>query len=57
MENRQRLPPAQVDKATWDSLGVAIRAGVDPEDAAHRLGLGGLKFTGDKPVSLRAREE
>lgn len=46
-----------VDKATWDSLGVAIRAGVDPEDAARRLGLGGLKFTGDKPVSLRSPEE
>lgn len=37
----------------FDALGKAIRAGVDSESAADKLGLKGLKFTGDKPVSLR----
>lgn len=40
-------------KAKFDALGVAIRAGVDPAQAAERLGLTGLKFTGAVPVSLR----
>lgn len=40
-------------KAKFDALGVAIRAGVDPDDAARRLGLGGIRFTGAVPVSLR----
>lgn len=40
-------------KARFDALGVAIRAGVDPEDAARRVGLPGVKFTGGVPVSLR----
>lgn len=43
-------------KAKFDALGVAIRAGVDPDVAAQRLGLGGLKFTGATPVSLRLPE-
>jgi len=34
-------------------LGVAIRAGVDPVDAARQVGLDGTKFTGAIPVSLR----
>lgn len=37
----------------FDALGVAIRAGVEPDDAASRLGLPGIKFTGAVPVSLR----
>ncbi len=43
-------------KAKFDALGVAVRAGVDPDDAATRLGLGGIEFTGAVPVSLRAPE-
>lgn len=40
-------------KARFDALGVAIRAGVDPADAARRLGLEGIGFTGAIPTSLR----
>lgn len=40
-------------KAQADALGVLIRAGVDPADAAQRVGLDGLDFTGAVPVSLR----
>ncbi|HMG44664.1 MAG TPA: phage portal protein [Acidimicrobiales bacterium] len=40
-------------KQRFDALGVAIRSGVDPDDAARRLGLEGVKFTGAIPVSLR----
>jgi hypothetical protein len=40
-------------KQRFDALGVAIRSGVDPDDAARRLGLDGVKFTGAIPVSLR----
>lgn len=40
-------------KAKADAMGVLIRAGVDPDDAAARVGLPGVKFTGAVPVSLR----
>lgn len=40
-------------KAAFDALGVAIRSGVDPEEAARRVGLGGIRFTGATPASLR----
>lgn len=43
-------------KAKFDALGIAIRAGVQPEDAAARLGLAGVKFTGGVPVSIRMPE-
>lgn len=43
-------------KARFDALGAAIRSGVDPEDAARRLGLDGIEFTGATPVSLRLPE-
>lgn len=43
-------------KAQFDALGVAIRAGVDPDDAARRVGLPGITFTGATPVSLRQPE-
>jgi len=43
-------------KAKFDALGVAVRAGVDPHDAAARLGLTGIEFTGAVPVSLRLPE-
>ena len=43
-------------KSQFDALGVAIRAGVDPADAATRLGLDGIKFTGAVPVNLRMPE-
>lgn len=44
-------------KAKFDALGVAIRSGVDPADAATRLGLSGIEFTGATPVSLRLPEQ
>ena len=50
-------PPASEMKAKFDALGAAIRSGVDPSDAASRLGLGGLTFTGATPVSLRLPEQ
>lgn len=40
-------------KAKFDALGTAIRAGVDPDDAAARVGLAGIRFTGATPVALR----
>lgn len=52
--------PTQVDsaqaKAQADALGVLIRAGVAPEDAAARVGMTGVRFTGAVPVSLRVPE-
>lgn len=44
---------AQAMRAKFDALGIAVRAGVDPDDAANRLGLSGVKFTGAIPVALR----
>lgn len=49
------LDPAQV-KAAADAMGVLIRAGVDSDDAARRVGLDGLEFTGAMPTSLRLPE-
>lgn len=43
-------------KVKFDALGIAIRAGVKPGDAAARLGLSGIQFTGAVPVSLRPTE-
>jgi hypothetical protein len=40
-----------------DALGVLIRAGVDAESAAQRVGLTGVEFTGAMPASLRLPEE
>ena len=40
-------------KQQADALGVLIRAGVDPQDAARRVGLSDVAFTGAVPVSLR----
>lgn len=38
-------------------MGVLIRAGVDPDDAASQVGLAGVKFRpGLMPASLVARE-
>lgn len=42
--------------ARAQALGVLIRAGASPEDAARRVGLGGIAFTGAIPVSLRLPE-
>lgn len=44
-------------KTKFDALGVAIRAGVDPQAAASLLGLEGVTFTGAIPTSLRPRAE
>jgi len=48
--------PAEV-KARADAMGVFIRAGVKPEDAARLAGLQGVEFTGMVPVALRVREQ
>lgn len=47
---------AQALKAKFEALGMAVRAGVEPADAAARLGLAGIKLTGAVPVSLRQPE-
>ena len=49
-------PDAADLKLRFDALGTAIRAGVDPQDAAQRVGLEGVGFTGAVPVSLRIPE-
>jgi hypothetical protein len=54
---RSGVDDANELKAKFDALGVAIRSGVDPADAARRVGLGGLEFTGAVPVSLRLPEQ
>lgn len=41
-------------KTQMEALGIAVRTGVQPEDAADEVGLGHLRFTGDKPVTLRS---
>lgn len=51
--SEQMLNEARGHKEQFDALGVAIRAGVDPEDAARIIGLEGIGFTGAVPVSLR----
>jgi hypothetical protein len=43
-------------KAQADALGALVRAGVEPEGAARRVGLEGIEFTGAVPVSLRQPE-
>lgn len=49
------LDPAAI-KAKADAMGVLIRAGVKPEDAADQVGLSGVEFTGAVPTSLRLPE-
>jgi len=44
--------PVEV-KAQFEALGVGVRAGVEPDDAADRVGLDGVRFTGATPASLR----
>jgi len=43
-------------KAKADALGVMIRAGIEPADAAAKTGLTGVRFTGAVPTSLRLPE-
>jgi antitoxin component of RelBE/YafQ-DinJ toxin-antitoxin module len=52
----QPLTPEEA-KSRADALGVLIRAGVSPKDAAIRVGLEGIEFTGAVPVSLRLPEQ
>lgn len=50
-------PAADGDvKDQADAMGVLIRAGVAPDDAATRTGLDGVRFTGAVPTSLRLPE-
>lgn len=55
-QDLQTMDPAEV-KAAADAMGVLIRAGVEPAEAAQRVGLGGLPFTGAVPTSLRLPEK
>lgn len=43
-------------KSKAEAMGMLIRAGVDPDDAAVRVGLEGVRFTGAMPSSLRLPE-
>ena len=43
-------------KTAAEALGQLTRVGVDPDDAAVRVGLAGLSFSGAVPVSLRLPE-
>lgn len=52
----QSKEEADAMRSKFEALGVAIRAGVNPEDAARVLGLDGVTFTGATPVSLRLPE-
>lgn len=52
-EGPSEMELATTMKAKFDALGVAVRAGVDPADAARRLGLEGIKLTGLMPTSLK----
>lgn len=56
MSNLTTVANAADTKAKADAMGVLIRAGVAPEDAAQRVGLAGLAFTGAVPTSLRLPE-
>lgn len=49
-EDAQRL------KVQFEALGLGVRAGVDPDEVAARVGLPGIKFTGAVPVALRMPE-
>lgn len=46
-----------VVRAQADAMGVLIRAGVEPSDAAVSVGLGKLRFTGAVPTTLRMPKE
>ena len=53
VDSQSSLEEAQRLKAQSESLGMLTRAGVESENAAERVGLAGLRFTGERPVSLR----
>lgn len=49
------MTPDEIASAA-NAMGQLIRAGVDSDDAAARVGLAGLEFTGAMPTSLRLPE-
>lgn len=55
-EDTQTPPSGSSLKEKFDALGVAIRAGVKPDNAARLVGLDGVEFTGMIPVSLKTEE-
>src|SRR5690625_4060770 len=55
-EEADTVAEASAMKERFEARGRAIRATVDPEDAARRVGLEGVKFTGATPVSVRPTE-
>lgn len=50
------MDPADL-KNRADAMGALIRAGVNPVDAARESGMAGVRFTGERPVSLRPAGE
>lgn len=38
-------------------MGVMIRAGVKPDVAAQRVGLGGMEFLDGKPITLKYADD
>ncbi len=56
--SQDAVKDAQALKARFDALGVAIRSGVEPEDAAARLGLTGVRFVdGFRPITLKSSSD
>lgn len=53
VEGKTSGPTAKELKEKFEALGMAVRAGVDPESAVETLGLQGVKLTGALPSSLR----
>ena len=53
LEDVETVADPTVLRNQSETLGQLIRAGGDPEEAAARVGLAGLEFTGAIPVSLR----
>lgn len=56
VEGDTAAPAGEGIKEKADAMGILIRAGVNPEDAARRVGLAGVEFTGAMPTSLRLPE-
>lgn len=50
------LEKARTLGVKFDALGKGVRATVEPEDAAEELNLD-VRFTGDKPVSVRSQDQ
>lgn len=47
------IPDGAISQEQALTFGSLVRSGADPEDAARRVGMNGLKLTGGVPVTLR----